>query len=69
MNSSTNIVPGLVGRRPAGIKISVLMVVDNFNFLCSLVRPDKTNPIAVVHSNTVLTCSTAPKSLEAIAGR
>ncbi len=69
MYSSTNIVPGLVGRRADGMKISVLMVVDNFNLLCSWIRPDKTNSVAFVHPNTKLPDSAALKSLEAISGR
>jgi hypothetical protein len=69
MYSSTNIVPGLVGRRFDGTKMSVLMVVDDFNFLRSLVGPNETNPITLVQPNAVLTRAIAFKRLEAISGR
>ena len=45
------------------------MIIDNFNFVWSIVGPAKAHSVLLVNSNAVLSLPIPPQLLEAIAGR
>src|SRR5437588_8523260 len=61
-NSSNRISPGCgLGSR--------LVVVNDFDFVCIVLSPDKANPLPIVDSDRVLTAPIALQSFEAVRGR
>lgn len=48
--------------------MSVLVIVDDFNFLRSLIRPNKTYAVTLIHADAVLPGSITYEYFESIAG-
>jgi hypothetical protein len=49
--------------------VKSLVIIDNFNFIWSIVGPAKTQSVLLVDSNTVLSLPISPQVLETIARR